>query len=96
MPKAHSKSEKAKVSDWMKKTLFAAIEQADRTKKDISTLVAKEVRLFLDSIEVAELLKKAISGQSIEISATIRFVENKKAASKAASKKTKNFSPYEF
>jgi len=73
----------------MKKTLFAAIEQADRTKKDISTLVAKEVRLFLDSIEVDELLKKVIAGQSIEISATIKFVDKKKAAPRTASKKHK-------
>lgn len=89
MPRTQSKSDKAKVSDWMKKTLFAAIEQADRTKKDISTLVAKEVRLFLDSIEVDELLKKVIAGQAIEISATIKFVEKEQAASRAASKKQK-------
>ena len=89
MPRARTKSDKANVSDWMKKTLFAAIEQADRTKKDISTLVAKEVRLFLDSIEVDELLKKVIAGQSIEISATIKFVEQKKTATKAAPKKHK-------
>lgn len=89
MPKTRTQTDKANVSDWMKKTLFAAIEQADRTKKDISTLVAKEVRLFLDSIEVDELLKKVIAGQSIEISATIKFVENKKAVLKTASKKGK-------
>jgi hypothetical protein len=86
MPKTRTKSDKVNVSDWMKKTLFAAIEQADRTKKDISTLVAKEVRVFLDSIEVAELLKKVIAGQSIEISAKIKFVDDKKADKKTAPK----------
>lgn len=89
MPRVRTKADKAKVSDWMKKTLFAAIEQADRTKKDISTLVAKEVRLFLDSIKVDELLKKVVAGQAIEITATIKFVEQKKAAPKAAPKKSK-------
>lgn len=90
MPKTRTTTDKANVSDWMKKTLFAAIEQADRTKKDISTLVAKEVRVFLDSIEVAELLKKVIAGQSIEISAKIKFVDNKKTAPKAASRSKKS------
>jgi len=87
MPRSKTSSESPKVSDWMKKTLVSAMKQADRTKKDISTLVAKEVRLFLDSIEVDELLKKVLAGQSIEISATIKFVESKKEARKSTKNK---------
>ena len=87
MPRQRSQSEGPKVSDWMKKTLKTAMKQADRTKKDIGTLVAKEVRLFLDNIEVDELLKKVLAGQSIEISATIKFVEPKKAVGKSVRKK---------
>lgn len=88
MSRVKASSSGPKVSDWMKKTLVNAIEQADKTKKDISTLVAKEVRLFLDSLEVADLLKKVLADQTIEISASIKFLSPKKAASSAASKKS--------
>lgn len=76
-----------------KNVLNAALAQADRTKKEISSLVAKEVRLFLEGIELADLIKKVIAGQGIEISARIKFISDeqprtKKTASKAAKKKS--------
>lgn len=89
MPSQRTQSDAPKVSDWMKKTLMTAMKQADRTKKDISTLVAKEVRLFLDGIEVDELLKKVLAGQAIEINATIKFIDQEKAAHRTASKAKK-------
>lgn len=89
MPSKRKSPDSPKVSDWMKKTLMTAMKQADRTKKDLSSLVAKEVRLFLDGIEVDELLRKVLAGQAIEISATIKFIDQEKAAPKAASKAKK-------
>ena len=61
-----------------KTVIKAAVSQADKTKKDLSALVAKEVRMFLDGIELGELIRKVFRGQAIEISATIRFLEAKK------------------
>ena len=72
-----------------KSVITAALAQADRTKKDISSLVAKEVRMFLDGIELAELIKKVIAGQSIEISARIKFGSDEPGPKKAVRKKPK-------
>lgn len=71
-----------------KNVISAALAQADRTRKDISKLVAEEVRLFLDGIELAELIKKVLSGQSIEISARIKFGSDEPKKAKVR-KKTK-------
>jgi hypothetical protein len=60
-----------------KNVISAAVAQADRTKKEISSLVAKEVRHFLDRMEVEKIIKKALAGQTIEIKATIKFSEEK-------------------
>jgi len=71
-----------------KNVLSAALAQALRTKKDLSNLVAKEIRLFLEGIELSELIKKVIAGQGIEITARIKFIadeqkKTKKSRSKA-------------
>lgn len=74
-----------------KGVLSAALAQADRTKREISKLMIKEVRLFLEGIELSELIKKVLKGQGIEISAKIKFIseddEVKKPAKKIARKK---------
>lgn len=65
-----------------KNVIASAVAQADKTKKDIIAIIAKEVRQFLDRIEVEDIIQKALAGQTIEINASIKFVadENKKAA----------------
>lgn len=69
-----------------KNVIAAAVAQADKTKQEISSLVAKEVRHFLERIKLEDILQKALAGQTVEIKATITFGEpKKKAASKAAS-----------
>lgn len=60
-----------------KNVITAAVLQADKTKKEIITLIAREVRQFLDRVEVADIVKKAMAGQTIEIKATITFPEHK-------------------
>lgn len=71
-----------------KNVIAAAVSQADKTKKEVSTLIAKEVRSFLDRIEVEDIIQKALAGQSIEIRATIKFSENKPEGKKKAAKMT--------
>lgn len=71
-----------------KNVIAAAVAQADRTKREISGMVAKEVRQFLDRIEVDEIIQKTLAGQTVEIKATIKFVDakDKKKAVKRTAK----------
>lgn len=73
-----------------KNVIAAAVAQADKTKKEISGLIAKEVRSFLDRIEVEDIIQKALAGQTIEIRASIKFSgdkpEKKKKSAKIAAK----------
>lgn len=62
-----------------KNVIASAVAQADRTKKEVTTLLAKEVRQFLDGVKVEEIIKKVMTGAEIEIKASIRFVPKKKA-----------------
>ncbi|MCA9508041.1 MAG: hypothetical protein KC505_06455 [Myxococcales bacterium] len=77
-----------------KNVINAALSQAEKTKKEISGLIAQEVKEFLGKIELDEIIRKVLAGQSIEITAKINFVDDKnkkKAAPKAAAsnKRTK-------
>lgn len=69
-----------------KSVVSAAVSQADKTKKEISSLIAKEVRGFLDRIAVEDIIKKFLAGQSIEIHATIKFPDKKHDGKKRATK----------
>jgi hypothetical protein len=61
-----------------KNVIAAAVSQADKTKREISGMIASEVRHFLDGIRVDEIIRKALVGQTIEINATIRIKPDKK------------------
>lgn len=71
-----------------KSVIAAALAQADRTKNDISKLVAKEVRMFLEGIEVSELIKRVLHGQGIEITARIKFVSDQEESRKKPARKS--------
>ncbi len=75
-----------------KNVIASALAQADKTKKEVSGLIANEVKQFLGKIELDEIIRKVLAGQTIEISASISFSDKKspkKAASKAAHTTTK-------
>lgn len=59
-----------------KSVIISAVSQAEKTKKEFMLLVAAEIRNFLEAIEADKLIKKIISGSSIEISASIKLVDN--------------------
>lgn len=76
-----------------KSVIKAAVNQADKSRKELSALVAKEVRMFLHGIELGELIRKVFAGQAIEISATIRFLGSKEKAKKKKASPSKKARP---
>lgn len=59
-----------------KSVIISAVSQAEKTKKEIMQLIALEVRNFLETMEADKLVKKIVSGSSIEIKASIKLVDN--------------------
>lgn len=55
--------------DWID---FAA-QQSDRTRKDMSEAIARELGRVLERVDLAELLAQVFEGRSVEVSATIRL-----------------------
>ena len=76
------------------------INQVAKTKEDLFRVIASEIRGFLDSTNISEELRGALTGMSLEISTTVRFIPEKesirpdlrskvKVKSKGRKKKTK-------
>ncbi len=86
------------VSDWIKKTIitgtsaepfFSLLAQAEKTRRDVMQAVTRELRGFLNGIEVQDILLKVLSNAKLEVHATIRLVPDKilkKAKAKATQK----------
>lgn len=68
-----------------KNVIASAVAQADKTKQEITGLVAKELRHFLDRVKIEDIIQKALANQTVEIKATIKFVDRNKSTKKAAS-----------
>ena len=49
------------------------INQVGKTKEDLFRMIASEIRGFLDSTNISEELRNALTGMSLEISTTVRF-----------------------
>ena len=65
------------------------ISQADKSKKEIVRLLAKEIRGFLDGLKIDEILRKTLKGQKIELKASISFSEKDKEKKVVRPRKTK-------
>lgn len=50
------------------------INQAARTKEELFRMIANEVRSFLESTNLAEEVRRALSTTSLQISTTVRFI----------------------
>ena len=50
------------------------INQVGKSKEDLFRMIASEIRGFLDSTNISEELRRALTGMSLEISTTVRFV----------------------
>lgn len=54
--------------------------QADRSKKELSTVVARELRSFLDGVDLSRVLRRVLAGMTLEFTTQVRFVPNDAAA----------------
>ncbi len=57
-----------------KEAMQYLVGQVDRTKRDLIQTLARELRTFLDGLEVDDLARRALSGTTFEIHTTIRVV----------------------
>lgn len=58
--------------------------QLEATKDALASSVTKEVRRFLDRTHLADELKQALSGMTLEVTTRVRFVPNDPAPPKTA------------
>lgn len=75
------------MADWLKRAvqagtavepLLSLLGQADKTRKDITQLMARELKAFLDTIQVQDILRKVLSNATLEIEAKIRLIPDEK------------------
>ena len=73
--------------------IFAAIASADKTKKDVASAIAGEVKKFLASFEMQEMIIKLLDGATFEINATIKVVAPKEGKVKVEKFEAKKAAP---
>lgn len=57
-----------------KEAMSYIMGQADRTKRELIHTLARELRTFLDGLEVEDLVQKSLAGATFEINTTIRVI----------------------
>lgn len=57
-----------------KEAMSSLISSADKTKREVINSLARELRQFLDSLDLQSLLEKAVAGTTIEIQTTVRVI----------------------
>lgn len=57
-----------------KEAMASLISSADKTKREVISSLARELRQFLDSLDLQSLLEKAVAGTTIEIQTTVRVI----------------------
>lgn len=59
-----------------KEAMTSLVSQADRTKNEIIHALARELRTFLQGLEIEDLMKNAMEGTTFEIHTTIKVHKN--------------------
>lgn len=59
-----------------KEAIGYVVQQTERSRKDLFQAVSKEVKGFLDSVDMAGALRKALTGLKVEVRAELRFSED--------------------
>jgi hypothetical protein len=59
-----------------KEAMSSLVAQADKTKREVIQTLARELRAFLDDLELEDLLKKSLEGTTFEIHTTIRVTRD--------------------
>jgi len=54
--------------------ISSVINSVDKTKKELAQVVGREIRGFLEKVEIHDLIKKSLAGATFEINAKIRIV----------------------
>jgi hypothetical protein len=57
-----------------KEAMHYVVGQADKTKRELVTTIARETRAFLGTIEIDKMIARALAGTTLEVSARIRVV----------------------
>lgn len=65
-----------------KDAIGSIVSQVDKTKTELIAAMARELRGFLNNLEIHELIKKVLAGTTFEINAKIRLVPGKYGALK--------------
>jgi hypothetical protein len=65
------------------------VAQSEKTRAELLDRVSREVGRALSAMDPIELAKRLLEGRTIEVTATIRFVEDEKSAKKKADKAEK-------
>ncbi|MBN2359282.1 MAG: hypothetical protein JXR83_07495 [Deltaproteobacteria bacterium] len=50
--------------------------QADRSKRELSNAIARELRSFLDGVDLSRVLRRVLAGMTLEFTTQVRFVPN--------------------
>lgn len=61
-----------------KEAMEYVVSQAERTKREVIHSLARELRQFLDGLELQELIGRSLEGTTFEIHTTIRVTQNEK------------------
>ena len=56
-----------------KEAMFQFFNQAERTKADVTRVLGRELRTFLESLDVRRIARKALEGMIVEVHAEVRF-----------------------
>lgn len=59
-----------------KEAMDYLVSQADRTKREVIHSMARELRQFLDGLELQDLIQRSLVGTTFEIHTTVRVVQN--------------------
>lgn len=59
-----------------KEAMEYVVSQAERTKREVIHSLARELRQFLDGLELQELIGRSLEGTTFEIHTTIRVTQN--------------------
>lgn len=57
-----------------KEAMSYLVSQADKTKREAINSLARELRGFLNSLDLQSILEKAVAGTTIEIQTTVRVI----------------------
>jgi hypothetical protein len=50
--------------------------QADRSKRELSNAIARELRSFLDGVDLSRVLRRVLAGMTLEFTTQVKFIPN--------------------